>query len=227
MSYKLTLNVFRFDAKTDYLPYYKKFVINVEEDAAVSNILEKIKEEEKDFGYSTDSNASVVLNGVYLFTKTKIKKVVADLGKELSIEPISKKRVLKDMIIDENDFYSRFDILDAFVEGTDKRKYKKLIREFYASKITLFNDAYIGDALLSFAYDMIEKYPMREKKILSAIADEENGIWQHIDITNALYPFDDSLQEKVDTLKNKILKDIPSINNFVKEQNKFISIKQG
>jgi DNA-directed RNA polymerase beta' subunit len=223
MSYKLTLSVFRFDAKTDYLPYYKKFVINVNEDATVSDVLEKIKDEEKDFGYSTDSNASVVLNGVYLFTKTKIKKVVTDLGKELSVEPISKKRVLKDMIIDENDFYSKFDILDAFVEGADKRKYKKLIREFYASKILLFNDEYIGDALLSFAYDMIEKYPQSQKKILSAIADEQNGIWQHIDITNALYPFDDSLQEKVDALKNKILKQLPTINCIVKQQNKLIS----
>lgn len=225
MGYKLTLDVFRFDAKTDYLPYYKKFALTLEENAYVSDILEKIKEEEKDFGYSTDSNASVVINGSYLFTKTKLKAIIADFGKELTIDPISKKRVLKDLIINEDDFYTRFDILNAFVEAVDKRKYKKLIREFYASAMLSYNDDYIGDALFDFAYDMIEKYPEQEQNILSAIADEEGGIWQHIDVTNALYPFDDSLAEKVDILKNKIIKTLPHINHFVEKQSSLTSGK--
>lgn len=225
MGYKLTLSVFRFDAKTDYLPYYKKIFITIDEEATVSNLLEKIKEEELDFGYSTKTNASVVINDSYLFTTTKIKNIVKDFGKELMIEPISKKRALKDLKIDESDFEARFDILNAFVQATDREKYKELIREFYASKILQYNEEYLGDAIFALAYEMIEKYPEYEKEILGALADEENGIWQHIEITNFLYPYDDSLEEKVDTLKNKTISTLPHINHFVQEQYKLVSGK--
>ena len=225
MECKLTLSVFRFDARTDYLAYQKKIVLSVDEEASVADVLQTIKDDEKDFGFPTDANAAIKINGAFLFTKTKIKKIIKDFGKELTLEPISARRAVKDLLINDEDFQTRFDLLDAYVDAADKKRYKKLIREYYASDILKYNDDYFGDALFAFAFEMIEKHPQRQRNILEIINDPDNGIWQHINITNKLYPFDNSLEEKIDSLKNKIIKELPSSNSFVAQQTKLASVQ--
>ena len=44
MSQKLTIKAFFFNAKTDYLPYYKHFNIRVEDDATAKELLALIQE---------------------------------------------------------------------------------------------------------------------------------------------------------------------------------------
>lgn len=220
MEYKLTLSVFRFDAKTDYLPFYKKVVLSVDGDSTVSDLLQTIKDDEKAFEYPKGRNAAIKINDLALFTKVKINEIVANFGKELKLEPLSFKRAIKDLTINSDDFTSRFDLLDAFVDSSDKKSYDKLIREFYASDILRYDETYIGDAILAFASDMIEKYPQRKEQILKAISDEDNGIWLHVDISNRLYPHDTSLQEKVEQLKGEIIREVPFANPFVEKLSK-------
>jgi succinate dehydrogenase/fumarate reductase-like Fe-S protein len=220
MEYKLTLSVFRFDAKTDYLPFYKKVVLSVDGESTVSDLLQIIKDDEKEFAYPKGKNAAIKINDLSLFTNIKINEIVKNFGKELKLEPISFKRAVKDLTINSDDFLEKFDLLDAFVDSSDKRTYDKFIREFYASDVLKYNEEYIGDALFAFAYEMIEKYPERKDQILETLTDNENGIWLHVDISSKLYPSDTSLQEKVEKLKGEIIREIPLCSPFVEKLSK-------
>ena len=218
MECKLTLEVFRFNSKTDYLPYYKKHVIKIDVNKKVSDLLALIKEDEKAFEYPVGKNAAITINGLSLFTSVKIKTIKESFGKELKLEPLNTKRATKDLTINEDDFQSKFDILDAFVDARDKKVYKSYLREHYASPIVNMDCEYLGDALFGFAYDMIEKYPTRKLEILSCISKLEGGIWLHVNISNTLFPKNTALEKKIDFLKNELVKQATPANKFVEVQ---------
>ena len=51
MLQKLEIRAFFFNAKTDYLPYYKNFNITVDADATAKDLLKKIQEANENFSY--------------------------------------------------------------------------------------------------------------------------------------------------------------------------------
>jgi succinate dehydrogenase/fumarate reductase-like Fe-S protein len=218
MECKLILEVFRFDCKTDYLPYYKKIVLKIDSQKTVADLLAVIKDDESSFEYPTGKNAAIKINGKALFTKEKIEDIKEFFGKELQFDPLSSKRAVKDLSINIDDFEERFDLLDAFVDASDKKVYKTYMREHYSSPIINMEDDFIGDGLFAFAYDMIQKYPQRKTSILETIAKKDSGIWLHVNISNRLYPMDTELERKIVYLKNAILNDENINNSFVDEQ---------
>ncbi|HIP30613.1 MAG TPA: hypothetical protein EYG83_07355 [Sulfurospirillum arcachonense] len=218
MECKLVLEVFRFDCKTDYLPYYKKVVIKIDEEKTVADLLAVIKDDEKVFEYPTGVNAAIKINGKSLFTDVKIAEIKEFFGKELQLDPLNSKRAEKDLRINLDDFEAKFDILDAFVDASDRKVFKSYVREHYASPIVNMEDEFLGDGLFAFAYEMVQKYPERKTKMLEAIAKKDSGIWLHVNVSNRLYPQDTSLEAKIVYLKNAILNDEGIRNSFVDTQ---------
>jgi len=205
MTYKLRLSVFRFDAKSDYLPFYKKHIIEIDEDKTLNDLLAVIKEEDRLFDYPTDKNAAIKIGGQNLFTDVKISDIVENFGDEFTLMPMSEKRALKDLIVNKDDFYEKFDLVDAFVDSSDKKRFEELIVYHYASDINRYSDEFQGDALFLFAYEMIDKYPAYKNKILE-ILDCENGIWLHTNLCGKVYPVDYSIENKINILKNEVLR---------------------
>jgi len=218
MECKLVLEIFRFDCKTDYLPYYTKHVIKIDTKKTVADLLTLIKYDEKAFGYPTDKNAAIKINGKALLTKVKILNIKEFFGKELTLDPLDSRRVVKDLLINEDDFQARFDILDAFVDASDRKLYKSYVREYYSSPVVNLEEEYLGDALFALAYDMAVKYPERKTKILETIAKKDNGIWLHVNISNKFYPENSDLERKIVYLKNAILNDESIVDDFVDAQ---------
>ncbi len=215
MECKLILEVFRFDCKTDYLPYYKKVVMKIDEKKTVADLLAIIKEDEKAFEYPVGKNAAIKINDKSLFTTQKIEDIKKIFGKELKLEPLSSKHSTKDLSINEKDFEEKFDLLDAFVASNDRKVYKSYIREHYSSPMVNMEEEFLGDALFAFAYDMSVKYPQRKTQILETIAQQDSGIWLHVNISNRLYPANTELERKIVYLKNAILNDENIKNEFV------------
>jgi len=218
MECKLVLEVFRFDSKTDYLPYYKKVYITISEDKSVADLLRAIKDDEKSFSFPSSKNAAIKINAKALNTSEKIKDVVEYFGKNLKLEPLDTKRSVKDLSINEDDFNEKFDLLGAFVEGSDRGIYKSYIKEHYSSPIVNMEEDFIGDGLFAFAYDMIQKYPQRERQILKTIAKKDSGVWLHINISNRLFPADTELERKVIYMKNAILNNHDIEDSFLQKQ---------
>ncbi len=214
MECKFSLEVFRFNCETDYLPYYKVHKIKIDRDKSVADLLELVAQEELNFGYPKDEFAAIKINNSLVFTSTKLEEIIDSFGVELIFEPISTRRATKDLEINRDDFENKFNVLEEFVSSKDKKNYLSYIREYYSSPIVDLEEEYLGDALFAFAYDMIIKYPNKKNKILDTIA-QEIGVWLHVNISNRLYPINFDLERKVDFLKNEIVKrDIPA-NKFV------------
>jgi len=218
MECKLVLEVFRFDCKTDYLPYYKKVVLKIEEEKTVADLLAVIKDDESSFEYPSGENAAIKINGKALFIKEKIKDIKEFFGKELQLDPLSSKRAVKDLKMNMEDFEEKFDLLDAFVDASDRKIFRSYVKEHYSSPIINLEDDFIGDGLFSFAYDMVIKYPQRRTSILQTIAKKDSGVWLHVNISNRLYPTDTELERKIVYLKNAILNDENITNDFVDAQ---------
>ena len=218
MEYKLTLEVFRFNCTTDYLPYYKKHVIKIGKEKTIAELLEIIKEDEVSFEFPKGENAAIKVNGLSIFTNEKIDTIVDNFGKDLQLDPLDTKRATKDLSINDDDFKASFDILDAYVDAHDKKLFNSYVREHYSSVVLNLEDDFMGDAIFAFAYDMIEKYPNRKNEILNAISKKDGGIWLHVDITNRLFPKNNALENKVVFLKNEILKQKSQSDCFIKKQ---------
>jgi len=206
MTYKLRLSVFRFDAKSDYLPFYKKHIIKIDKDKTLDDLLAVIKAGDRLFDYPQGKNAAIQISCVNLFTNVKLDDIVKNFGTELTLMPMSEKRALKDLIVNDDDFYEKFDLLDPFIDSTDKRRFKELIVYHYASDIYKYKDDFQGDALFLFAYEMIKKHPDQEKKILNILDNENDGIWLHTNICGKVFPVDYEVEDKINSLKNNILK---------------------
>ncbi|MBV5278056.1 MAG: DUF5644 domain-containing protein [Campylobacteraceae bacterium] len=217
MECKLELSVFRFDAKTDFLPYYKKHIIKIDKSKTLNDIFALIVKDDVSFGYPKDELAAIKLNGKALFTTITVAEIVENFGKELILEPLSTKRVFKDMIINDDDFYASFDLLDAYVDSKDKTIFKQYILYHYASSVLDLVDDFQGDALFAFAYDMIQKYPARKKEILSVVANEYTGVFLHVRLCDKVYPCAAQVEQKIISLKNEIILHKPFANKLIEK----------
>ncbi|SFV57977.1 Succinate dehydrogenase iron-sulfur protein [hydrothermal vent metagenome] len=122
---KITIKAFRFNAETDYLPYYKTYEMEVENHELILDLLNRIKwEHDGSFSYRRScrhgicGSCSIKVNGKpVLSCKENAWDMIDLFGNELIFEPQSKKRAVKDMIIDKKDFWEKHAAIKPFVES--------------------------------------------------------------------------------------------------------------
>lgn len=216
---KLEISLFRFDYKSDYLPYYTKNFIKVDKQKTLLDILNTINQEYP-FGYEKSTDFNVVVNGVYLTLGISIDELVDNFGKDLTIEPISIRRAHTDLLINQADFEDRLKVLSEFIDEEDKKIYEDYKIYFYASNTINYEYDYIGDSILLLAYDLIEKNPSNEKEILEALNEYECSASYHTSLQNRVYKIDSSIEEKISKIKNKL-----GLTKSVNEQDFFLEKK--
>jgi len=172
---KLNLEVFFFNAKTDYLPYYKNFTINIDKEAPFSEVLAKIKEQNPLFNYP-NSNLWLKVNGKVISGDLKVNKVAQKLGCDLTIEPVSSYRAKNCLEIDNSDFYGFYKKFEKFCDEEDKKYFDSLYGLNYASETFNYNKNYIGDGVLVFAFHLINKNNENRDEILKII-EQDGTIW--------------------------------------------------
>ncbi len=172
----IDIKLFKFDSKTDYLPYYKSYELELESVKTISDVLNTLNTIEK-FGYISDENFFLRVNDIFVSSDANIKDVITDTN-ELTIEPLSINRALNDLIIDTKDYQEKLNFLDAYFTEEEKTlmiKEKVYMLEYYASNTLYFNPDYIGEHVLFLASELIQKDPSLKNK-LSTLVDTENGI---------------------------------------------------
>jgi len=120
---KVNFKVFRFNADKDYLPYYEDYNMEVTSEEVVLDILNRIKwDHDGSFSYRRSCRhgicgaCAIKVNGrSTLACKESMNDMVALFGNELTIEPLSKKRAVKDMIIDKGDFWEKHDAIKPYL----------------------------------------------------------------------------------------------------------------
>ncbi|WP_457595782.1 succinate dehydrogenase/fumarate reductase iron-sulfur subunit [Hydrogenimonas sp.] len=178
---KLTFKTFRFNAETDFLPYFKTYEMEVGKDELVLDILNRIKWEfDGSFSYRRScrhgicGSCSIKVNGKpVLSCKQNVWELVEIFGTDtLLLEPQSRKRVVKDMIIDKKDFWDKHAKLKPWLEAEIDEHPEEEIRVspaeadalleadyciqcgncYYACPVVELNEEYFGPAQFAKAY---------------------------------------------------------------------------
>ena len=200
---KLEISLFKFDKKSDYLPFYTKHFLKIKSEKTLLDILNTINNENP-FGYENDGNFDLVVNGLYLKASVTITQLVEKFGKELTIDPISVRRAGNDLIINDNDFNEKLNVLNDFIKEEDKKAYIELKHYYYASDTLNHKSDYIGDAVLILASDLIAANKSNESKILEALNNHEAGASFHTSLENRILNFDKSVEEKIIDIQKKL-----------------------
>ena len=190
---EIRVELFRFDSKTDYLPYYTKHTLAYNENDTVNDLLDKMNETEA-FGYST--NCNLKFNELYINAKEKVAEMVERCGNEIQINPISEFRAQKDLIIDRSDFIQKMSIIEKYLGAEENIAYRKSTElAYYASNTLNYNRDYIGDHVLLIAAELIEKEFTLRNEIIGLLVNAENGLWYHTSIEKRV--LDKTLEAKI------------------------------
>ena len=203
---KITIKTFRFNAETDYLPYYKTYEMEVGKDELILDLLNRIKwEHDGSFSYRRScrhgicGSCSIKVNGKpVLSCKENAFDMVDLFGKELVFEPQSIKRAVKDMIIDKEDFWDKHAAVKPYVE-TDvdphpEHETKMSIAQVdnfldadyciqcgnchYACPALEVNEAYFGPAAFAAAYRFtVDPRDEAGQERLEMTAEMGPGVW--------------------------------------------------
>lgn len=196
MNHKIFIELFRFNAQTDYLPYYQKYTLNYSENDTVNDLLRQMNEIER-FGF--DDNCNVKVNDLYINSSELVGDIVSIVGNEIRIDSISELRAGKDLKIDRSDFLQKLSLIDNYLEAEDNIAYRKSTElAYYASNTLNYNRDYIGDHVLIIAADLIEKDFSLRNELMELLINTENGIWYHTSLENRM--LDTKVEEKIQRL---------------------------
>ena len=201
MLQKLEIRAFFFNAKTDYLPYYKNFNINVDADTTAKDLLAKIQEANENFSYPKQKLVMKV-NGLVVESKQPVSELIERLGTSLQIDPVNEYRSNDGLKINDNDFMQSFELLAPYASESDLKYYKKMYALHYASETEKFNHEYIGDAVLILAHKMITEGSEHTESILDAITSVNSGLLD-CEYENNLFKAEDHTSA-IDELKSMV-----------------------
>ncbi len=176
MSYTLETKAFFFNAKTDYLPYYKSFTITLPRDAVAKDILLAVQAKDENFSFP-QSRLIFKINDLMLEGDTALSDIVKRLGTRLRIDPANSYRSCNGLIFNDEDFMQSYALLAPFATESDKAYYQTLYALHYASETERFNHHYIGDAILVLAYRMISQGNAHKESILEAITAPSSSLF--------------------------------------------------
>lgn len=193
MSFTVDTKAFFFNAKTDYLPYYKPFRIELHDEATVKDLLFAIQERNENFHFPKQK-LTCRINGWVVEAKQPIKEVVERLGNELQIDPVTSYRSIDCLKINDADFMQSYNLLEPYADEEHLKYYKGLYALHYASETSNYCKEYIGDAILVLAHKMISEGTPHKDEILRAITEVDCGLFE-CEYDNNLFKAEDHTDE--------------------------------
>lgn len=206
MPHTLEIKAFFFNAKTDYLPYYKNFKIVMQDDETAKNLLSKIHDINEKFSYPKQK-LFMKINHLIVEEDENISNIVKRLGTTLQIDPVNSYRSNNGLIINDDDFMQSYKLLAPFTTDADLEYYKTLYALHYASETEDFDHEYIGDAILLLAHKIITDGSEHKQAILNAITSVSSGLLD-CEYENNLFNGQNHTKT-IETLK-KMTKEIPN-----------------
>ena len=236
--------VFRFNEETDYLPAYKEYDVEVTSEDVVLDILNKIKwEHDGSFSYRRSCRhgicgaCAIKVNGrATLACKENMNDMIELFGEDIVIEPLSKKRAIKDMIIDKGDFWEKHDQITPYLiseidehpemECAVSPQESEMLMEadyciqcgacHYACPVVEVNEDFIGPAAFVKAYRF--EADVRDDahvERLNEINAPSQGVWDCVKCFECaeVCPKELNPIEKITKLHNMVFEEGVALNN--------------
>jgi succinate dehydrogenase / fumarate reductase, iron-sulfur subunit len=240
----VTFKVFRFNADEDYLPYYKEYKMEVTSEEVVLDILNRIKwEMDGSFSYRRSCRhgicgaCAIKVNGrATLACKENMHNMTALFGDEITLEPLSIKRAIKDMVIDKGDFWEKHAQVQPYlVDKIDEEPTSENIVSIedaekildadiciqcgachYACPAVEINESYLGPAAFAKAYRF--EADVRDNagnSRIDTVNAEAQGIWDCVKCYECqeVCPKDVNPIEKITKLHNMVFEKGVAKNN--------------
>lgn len=202
--FDLAIRLFRFHAKTDYLPCYTNFGFEeIDGSLRLSELTQLLLKKDSTIGIKINA-VELKINGIAILKDLTLKELVAAFGTEWTVEPLSARFAVHDLLMDERAFLERLKLIDFRLEPEDNASYASYRTYFFVSDVLRLNPDYYGESLFAFVADYLEIHPEQEEKLLTLISDHENGIWSFAGISHQCYPFDDGIDAKILKLRKKV-----------------------
>ncbi len=203
---KVTIKAFRFNAETDYLPSYKSYTMEVGKDELILDLMNRIKwEHDGSFSYRRSCRhgicgaCAIKVNGkATLACKQNAIELLDLFDNEITLEPSSTKRAVKDMIIDKSDFWEKHATVKPYVvadvDPHPEHETKQSIAEFdkfldsdlciqcgachYSCPALEANPDFLGPAALNAAYRFsVDTRDEAGDERLAITAESGSGVW--------------------------------------------------
>ncbi|MDR2099678.1 MAG: DUF5644 domain-containing protein [Campylobacteraceae bacterium] len=219
----LTIKAFRFDAKSDFLPYYKEYEILLKGDDTLLDILEGIKKQDKEFNFSSNRFVGIRVNSFAVPLNVHVKTLIRFFKTyTLTFEPLSEFYAINDLEIDTSAFLKHLNRFEIFINDEDNEQYNELVSYYFASPALEFEREYFGDSFMLFAMFLIKKYPQKRDDILRLCADEKYGVWLHVCVKNTIFFYAKavSIEKTIFELKRQILRHVPDTNSITRREAK-------
>lgn len=194
----ISLNVFRFNANFDYNDYYQKLDLNINEDSAITDLLQILASKLRDFDYSNDLFFKI--NSKIIAKNLTIGEIIGNFGNKLTIEPLSIKYAKKDLLLNNDALFgARKEILDSFTFLSEEMKLEYKKYAFLNLISPLSQDDYIGDGFAIYIKHILPHYKQHESELLSSIFGQ-NGILNSIKTSDLFFPNDDFIDSEIEFL---------------------------
>ncbi|MDR2790766.1 MAG: DUF5644 domain-containing protein [Campylobacteraceae bacterium] len=222
----LAVKAFRFNAKSDFLPYYKNYEISLKEEDTLTDILNGIKKQDREFNFSNNQFIGVRVNSFVAPLNVHVRTLTRFLKTDtIVLEPLSEFYAMNDLEVDMGAFLKHLERFKTFIDDEDAKLYKEFVSYYFASGAIEFEREYFGDSFMLFAASLIKKYPQKRDDILRLCADEKCGIWLHVSVKNTmlLYLKAIDMENSISELKRQILQYVPDTNSITKREAKRIN----
>lgn len=233
---ELRFKILRFDPQSDKEAYYKTYTVNARSEERILDCLNRIKwEQDGTLGYRMSCAHGVCgsdgmrINGVCALACQKLVQDYAGF-EEITLEPLPFFQVLKDLIVDMEDFLARVDSMRPYMiqseqppererlqSQEDHKKLEETIRCILcacctgACPVMSENPNYVGPAALVWAYRYL--YDTRDGEFMSRIEklNEPDSVWpceNYFECTRVC-PKSIPITKSINFMKREIKKQLP------------------
>lgn len=192
-----TLRIFRFNAKTDYLSYYKPYRLELNSQTSAREILELIRQKDLLFTSKFESENYIFVDDKCLHLDEKF-----SVYDDLKLSALAPDFSTKDFELNNIKFLEKLNIFNDLSQA-DKDFYNENRHYYYASKTRKFAPSFLGEPIFLLASRLIQNHPAKELEILKKISDISSGIWNYTSLANIFADTKD-LDDTINHLKKKI-----------------------
>ena len=209
------VEIFRFDAKRDVLAYFKPYFLEISDFANLNELFAHIKSIDP---YFSPFEGFVKVNGVVVSTAQPLANLVQKLGGELCIAPLSQKRAVLDLAINDDDFWAKFEPFASFCKRADKELYASFKPYFYADFVKEYEPNFIGAAAIMLAHHL---YKNEKNDEILKLVSTKNGVLIACELDDLLFEGSEKYNEAID-----FFKEILGIKSAQKYENELEKIEK-
>lgn len=203
---KIKFEIFRFNAKSDYLPYFSKLELDCAKNDSLDEVLARIESELFGFAYSA---YGFKINGLCVWDfELKVNELSRTFGRSWRIEPLNSRFALHDLIINTDDFVKKIQSLRVF-ENFAQNEEEFLLSFLPIAYATPMSSAdfsesdneFLGEAIFCICSYLYRKN--KDEKVLEFALN--GGILEAQIVQNYIFPRQSSFDDLVNSLKAAVL----------------------